>query len=405
MAKPVRFSPKKSPNGWRLNVPPKFSETGKRQQLFYPTQKLALAAAEDLKKRVEIFGNQTRAIAPSLAEQAIAADALLKPLGIGLLEAVRRFVGAEELLRASMPIEDACRLFQATGASWSESQARAYRIACQKLAEAFGGRMISSIGGEELRRHLEESTGTASTYNHAFRLVRAFWRWSAKPPRRWCDGEAVAHLSVKSTVAPEIEVLTPDQCRAVMQAAEDHFPDCVVPFAIALFTGIRQQEIDRLQPHDITPEGITLPAASTKTKRRRFIEMPEPLAAWLTAHPISEHVTPPDWDRKQRAVRRMAGFKVWSNLVPKLDVEPPMTAAAPEDLPEWPTNGLRHTAASVALALGKPLEKLVFEHGHSGGLEMLRRHYIGTMTKKQALAIWAIRPHGAEAPERLEAVA
>lgn len=265
--------------------------------------------------------------------------------------------------------------------------------------------MISSIGGEELRQHLEKTTGTATTYNHAFRLVRAFWRWCAKPPRKWCEIEPIAHLSVKATVAPGIDVLMPDQCRAVMRAAEIHFPDCVPAFAIALFCGIRQQEIERLTPADITAEGITMQAASTKTKRRRFIAMPEPLSAWLEAYPIGDSVTPTDWNRRQRAVRRMAGFAVWSNLVPKLAVDPPLTASPPAGLPEWPSNALRHTAASVALAMGKPLEQLVFEHGHSGGLQMLKRHYIGTMTKKQALAIWSILPHGMEAPQKLEVVA
>ena len=100
MAKPIRFTPKNSDSGWRINIPAKISETGKRQQLFYRTQKLALAAADDLKKKVEIFGVQTRAIAPTLAEQATAAAALLKPYGIGLLEAARIVAAMRERILA-----------------------------------------------------------------------------------------------------------------------------------------------------------------------------------------------------------------------------------------------------------------------------------------------------------------
>jgi hypothetical protein len=44
------------------------------------------------------------------------------------------------------------------------------------------------------------------------------------------------------------------------------------------------------------------------------------------------------------------------------------------------------------VALGKPIEQLVFEHGHAGGLEMLRRHYVGALPKSEALKIWAIAP-------------
>jgi integrase len=392
MAKPVRFTPKQTAFGWRLNIPPKFSETGKRQQLHYSTKQKALDAAAKLKEQREAFGSQATAIAPSVAEAATAALRLLEPLGIGLLEAVQRFVDAENRNRASVPIETAIAEFRATGATWSASQSTAYRLRGEKLVEAFPKRMISTITGEELRKHLEATTGGPGAFNQALRLTRAIWRWSAKPPRKWCDTEAVEHLEAQDSVSQEIGVLSHKQALAVMRAAETYFPETVPGFAIALFTGMRQAEIDRLTAADVTAEGITLPAVSAKTKRRRFIQMPEPLAAWLKRYPIGESVTPPDWRRKQIAVRRLAGFKVWSDLVPRVKHSPPLEATPPDDLPEWPDNALRHTAATVALALGKPLETLIFEHGHAGGLEMLRRHYIGALPKAEAIKIWAIAP-------------
>lgn len=397
MAKPVRFTPQKTIHGtWRLNIPAKFAASGKRERHFYSTKQLALDAASKLKEQRQTFGSSSVAIAPHLAEQATAAASLLEPLGIALLEAVRRFVAAENRERASMPIETAIADFRASGATkWSSVQDGAYRIRGDKLIEAFAGRMVSTITGEELRKHLEQTTGSASTFNHAMRLVRAIWRWWAKPPRKWCDAEAVAHLEIKATVSGEVGTLTPSQAEAIMSAAVKHFPDCVAPFAIALFTGMRQAEIERLTPRDITSDGLTVPATSAKTKRRRFVQMPEPLAAWLEAYPVGDAVCPPDWTRKERAVRRLAGFKVWSNLMERLD--PPQEAAPPDNLPEWPSNGLRHTAATVALAMGKPIETLVFEHGHSGGLTMLRKHYAGAMPKKDAIAIWAIRPEAKKA--------
>jgi integrase len=243
--------------------------------------------------------------------------------------------------------------------------------------------MISTITGTELQDHLENTTGGPGAFNQNFRLIRAIWKWSAKPPRKWCDMEPIQHLETKETVSSEVGVLTSRQARTLMQTAEKHYPETVPTFAIALFTGMRQQEIERLLPQDITAEGITVPASSAKTKRRRFIQMPTPLLA------------PPDWNRKQRAVRRLAGWKVWSDLVKDKDGKP---LPPPAELPEWPANALRHTAATVAVALGKPIEQLVFEHGHTGGLEMLRRHYVGAMPKREALAIWAIGPNGTKIP-------
>ena len=98
---------------------------------------------------------------------------------------------------------------------------------------------------------------------------------------------------------------------------------------------------------------------------------------------------PANYDRKDKALRRLSGWKVWSDLVADKglgDAEPP------EDAPPWPQNALRHTAASLNVTLGKPVEMLVFEHGHTGSLEMLKIHYVGKMTKKDAIQIWALRP-------------
>ena len=393
MAKPVRFLPSKTPQGtWRLNIPAKHSESGRRERHFFRTRDEALAAAARLKEQRDTFGTNAVAIAPSLAEAATAAAKLLEPLGIGLLEAVSRFVDAENKRLSSVPIARAVEVFRASGEkTWSDSQAKAYRLCGEKLVVAFPERLISTITGEELEFHLDEVTGGPGAFNQSVRLVRAIWRWCAKPPRQWCTGDAVEHLASKATDAGEIGVLTAAEAARLMAAAEAHHADCVVPFAIALFTGMRQAELERLRPSDITAEGITVPAVSSKTKRRRFVAMPEPLADWLAAYPIDNHVCPPNWQRKEKAVRRLAGWAVWTDLV-----EP---SEPPADLPPWPSNALRHTAATAAVGLGKPIESLIFEHGHSGGVALLKRHYLGVMPKAEAAAIWALRPHGNTAPK------
>ena len=392
MAKPVRFKPVSTSSGWCINIPGKYSDSGKRERQFYPTRDKALEASVALKDKVREFGTMARAIAPSLAEDAVSASKLLAPLGITLMDAVTRFVAMETSNRASVSVKDAVAAFRATGDEWSKSQSTAYKLRGGKLTAAFPDRMISTITGEELQKHLEDTTNGPGGFNQNLRLIRTIWNWSAKPPRKWCDTEAIKHLDAKGTVSAEVGTLTAAQAAQLLHTAEKHLPDCVPAFAIALFTGMRQQEIDRLTPGDITGEGITVPATSAKTKRRRFVQMPEPLAAWLASYPIGQSVTPANWSRKEKAVRRLAGWKVWSDHVCTMKLDPPMDAAPSDDQPEWPQNALRHTAATVSIALGKPIEQLTFEHGHVGGLEMLRRHYVGAMPKAEALKIWALRP-------------
>jgi len=375
-----------------VNAPASITLSGRRERSYFTTRDAAKAHAASLREKFLEHGGNAQTITPTLAEAATTAERWLEPLGISLLEAVRRFVEMETRNRASVTIEAAIGEFRASGSTWSDSQTAAYRLRGEKLVAEFPGRMISLITGEELRKHLDATTGGPGSYNQALRLVRAVWRWAAKPPRKWCDTEAVEHLEGRDSVSGEIGVLSYQQALAVMRAAEKYLPEAVPAFAIALFTGMRQAEIDRLTAADVTNDGITVPAVSAKTKRRRFIQMPEPLAEWLKAYPVKKSVTPTDWRRKQIAVRRLAGFKVWSDLVPRLDITPKLEASPPDDLPEWPDNALRHTAATVSIAMGKPIETLTFEHGHVGGLEMLRRHYVGALPKAEALKIWALRP-------------
>ena len=395
MAKTAKFLPVKTSKGnWRLSVPPKYSQSGKREQYFYKTQALAKAAADLLRSKREEHGTQAKAIAPGLAEMATAAADRLKPFGVTITDVVNLYIEERTRQLASVPIESALEHFKLAKDARSDSQQAGYKMMGDRLSEDFAGRSLASLTAEELENHIETRTGGPSAFNQKLSLISAFLRWSAKPPRTWCDANVMAHIERKETVSGHIGTLTPKQCRALMEAAEAHFPECVPAFVIGLFTGMRQKEIARLEPKDITPDGITVPATSSKTKRRRFIAMPEPLAAWLKVYPIGESVTPPNWSRKDKAVRRLAGFAVWSDLVPAMGFDPPMAAEAPDGAPEWIDNGLRHTAATVALALGKSIETLVFEHGHSGGLAVLRNHYIGQMTRKSALEIWSIGPHG-----------
>lgn len=95
---------------------------------------------------------------------------------------------------------------------------------------------------------------------------------------------------------------------------------------------------------------------------------------------VREHPFRPcsNWKRVDRAVRYLAGW----NLAPAPDLVKP----------EWPKNGLRHSHASYAVASGASLDNLLFECAHTSKTEVLRSHYVGRASKKQATEFFAIRP-------------
>jgi integrase len=138
----------------------------------------------------------------------------------------------------------------------------------ERLLQDFKGRAMSAIRGQELAGHIERHTGGPGAFNQGHRLINAFWRWAAKPPRKWCDAADVQHVERKETVSGHIGTLTAAQAKQLLKTAEKHFPDCALPFAIALFTGMRRQEIERLHPEDFTSDGVTVPALSAKRWNR-----------------------------------------------------------------------------------------------------------------------------------------
>jgi integrase len=390
MPKKASLKVTKTDQGWKVERPRSLSLTGKRERFFFKTREKALEFSATLKEQVSTHGVNAQAIRPSLADEAVQAEEILKPYGIGLLEAARRIVAIEKRKAGSQEVGAALTAFLLAKDDKSDSQRRAYEQMQQAFLLGFEGRILSTITPAELVTHVENSTGTNSTFNSRASSIKTFWRWSSKLPRNWCDVKVIEVLDKRETRKSEIGVLTAEQCKQLLKTAEEHYPECVPAFAISLFTGMRNSELERLQPENITDDGITLPASSTKTNRRRHIEMPPVLAAWLKAYPVADTVLPANWFRREKAVRRQSGWNVWCDLF-----DPPK---APEGYPAWPDNALRHSHASVVIALGKPLESLSFEFGHSGGAAVLKSHYVGVMTKAEATKIWSLGPKGTVVP-------
>ena len=395
MAKPIRFAPKKCDSGWRLNIPPKLSETGKRQQLFYRTQALALAAAADMKSKVETFGNQARAIGASLAEKATAAAALLEPYGIDLLEAARIVAAMRARETESRPLDAAADDWIVACEGLRTKTQQGYRQTANRLKAALGERLLATLTSEELQAALTPPGTPATAAAGHLRNGKALWRWAAK--KGWCNAATFDAVETPKSGrdSDEIAILTVSEAESLLRAAEQHFPQAVATYALQLFAGIRAEEVARLEACHVSPEGIELPSGVTKKGRRRHVTPNPTLAAWLQRYPFEPC---PDWRRVDRACRRLAGWEVVADLLPDRIAKSKMPTPAKPHRGRWPQNALRHSHASYAVAAGVPLEALLFEFGHAGNPTLLRQHYVGRCRKIDALAYFKIAPEGVEIP-------
>jgi site-specific recombinase XerD len=398
MPRTPKFSFKKAPGTaarkdtkkWFVNVPATLTATGKRERHFYKTRDEAAAAAQTLREKFLEHGSNAAAIRPSLAEDATLAAALLEPWGASLLDAARAYVAAQEREGASVPLTTATAAFLLSCEGLRGRTIDGYRQTCAKLDATLGEKLLASVTAEDIAKAAELGNPGAAAANR-FRCARAFWRWSAK--RGWCDADTFAAVqSPRVSTEGEISVLTVAEATALLEVAEEHFPQAVASYALQLFAGIRVEEITRLEAEHVSATGIDLPASVAKKSRRRHITPSPTLSAWLKKHPF----TPcSNWKEVNNACRRLAGWDVVSRL---LDTPPEPTRGA------WPQNVLRHSFASYAIAAGTPLEEMLFSFGHTGSPSLLRQHYLGRATKKDALEFFALRPGGETAEVQLEIV-
>ena len=386
MAKLTKFVPVKCKDGWRLNIPPKYSQNGKRERHFYKTRKEADEEAVKLRNKRDEFGQQSKTISPSVVEQAHQANQILIPWGKTLVEAAGFLAKSLENEQSSIPFEDAGALWQdSCEGELRDSTLKSYKYTVERLKITLAGRIMSTISGEEIEAALK--TKGATSYAMHRRNARVLWSWAAKTPRKWCDTSVFDSVTIqRKKITGEITILKPTEVKALLTTAEEHYPKTVCVYAVALFAGVRAEEIQRLSAHNFNEDGIEIPADAAKKGRRRHVPMNHTLRKWLEEYPFEAQT---NWQEVDKAIRRLAGWDVSARLLKT----PPEPTRGP-----WPQNVLRHTHASAAVANGATLEDLLFSFGHSNGHEILKRHYVGRYTKKDAVAFWSVGPKGTIIP-------
>lgn len=163
------------------------------------------------------------------------------------------------------------------------------------------------------------------------------------------------------------EIFTPAQCRLALDFAEQEFPRFLPWLVLAMFCGVRPEELDKLswQAVNLPEKIITIDAAVSKVRRRRLTPIPAVALAWLKFGgdlplPLSS---------RRRYVRRIRD---------RLGME------------DWPQDVLRHTAASYTLAIHQDAPKVAMWLGNSP--KILLRDYQQLVSANAAAEFWGLLP-------------
>jgi integrase len=393
-------------NRWRIDVPESIAKaTGrKRYKAWFKTRDEArehVAALMDKKA-------PSAAIPPILATKADEARTILDEWNLDIVQAAREVAAALKILGGAGTIVEAAEAFRASHDARTASKLlgeavalyldartdlrnatqKSYKYTLEKALAPLHVKMMADITTAELNRILSPKAATARAMHK--RNLRVFWKWASILPRQWATMATVDALEViRVSSDADIEILSVADVKSLLRAAEAEGNAAAAAYAIAVFGGIRMAELGRLTWGDVGTDHIEIGKSVAKKHSRRFIPVCPTLRAWMSATrgdaEKSAGIVPPNWTDVSKSVRRRAGWNVAARLL--ADPQEPTRG-------EWPSNACRHTCASVQVAIGTPLDDLTFKFGHSGGHDLLRKHYVSRLTKKDALAILSIGPRG-----------
>jgi integrase len=162
-------------------------------------------------------------------------------------------------------------------------------------------------------------------------------------------------------------ILTVEQSRLLYEVCP---AGCRPYLVLAMFAGIRPDEVIRLDWKDINLETKTV-QVDGKTRRRRIVPL-EPIAAsLLSLHPVKTGPVAPSKStvkRWQRTARHVIGYE------------------------KFPHDVLRHTAASYLIALYDDAGKVAMRLGNSVGI--LLTHYHNPVSKADCERFWKLEMPG-----------
>ncbi len=285
--------------------------------------------------------------------------------GIGFwIEHGRHKVGPDDAPR----LDDAQTAFEKWLKNDSELREKTQtglRHALRQLIRARGNVKLGDLTSDTIHAHLDARPISKIAKDNERRALSRFFSWCIERPRQWARVNPCATVRTrrKNQGGQPPAILTVEQCEKLMAEAVRGGGAMVPWFALQLFGCLRPNEAARVtwSQLNLTDREIRLEGGQTKTGRARVLPINDTLAAWLQAFPETS-----GFSRRQ-----------FTRIV---------TAAGIE----WVQDVLRHTGISHLVRLRDSFAEAAQIAGNSE--VMIRRHYLGRVTKEETARFFAVRP-------------
>lgn len=339
---------------------------GKVRRSYFPNEKLAKAHSGDIELQIAKAGEAWVALPGYLRAELIQVADEVRAAGLSLRE-VWDAHRKRDCIADSISLGDAVR--QCVDSKRAMGRRPAYvemlDYTLSRFATGRESAAVATITTVDCEQWLTASCkALASRASFQARLSSLF-AWCVQQgycQRNPCDRLGKVSLEQKAPV-----ILTPSQVDAALAWVELN-QDFKAYFVLGLFCGIRPDELGRLtwESVDMIRGLVTIDASTSKVRRRRIVPIAARAAQILSSNAGS---TGPIWPgspatlrRRRRELARHLGFT------------------------EWPSDLLRHTAASYMMARDKDAGRVANALGNSPGVLLTR--YTELVGPEAAEAFW-----------------
>ena len=236
-----------------------------------------------------------------------------------------------------------------------------------RFTQQFGDRTLT-IPPDDIRMWIAALPFSEVTKRNHFKRVRAFYTWARL--ERLAVTNPCENLRSPAREAEDVSVLSVEDTAKLFATVQKRLPTVGARLALEAFAGLRFSSAARLVKADVdfAEEGITLPAAKIKTRKRHYIDGPPGnLWKWLRAAPDAA------WTLTERQYLTLKGDAFRLAEV------------------QNPGNVLRHSFCSYHVAEHKDAARTAVILCHASP-RTLYQHYRGRATAADAAKYFAIVP-------------
>ena len=354
---------------WRLNVPASITGT-RKERLFFGTEKEAKKHAEELLAARRAGGDLTEK---------------LKARGLSFTDAITYALRHAPKAKP-VTIATAIEQFIASRKSANCKERYLANLESQlgQVREDFGSTMIDAVTKTQLERFLADLTGKdgetpatpKSRINYIITLNALF---NFAVGEGWRGENPAVKIRRPNLDEVATAILSPAQAKQLLdEACKPAYADVFPVLLIQLFAGPRRSELPHITWETIRDSYLRLD--TTKVRVKRPVELPGVLLEWLAPYRGKGRMFAPEaaeFNAKDtRPVEDAYTYRLGE-----------IAAAAKLTLPK---NVLRHSAITYRVNSTGDIAGTALWAGTS--VEVIREHYLGAATKKDAATFYALKP-------------